>query len=258
MTNPWRLIEEKQYPAAIEEYSRLFSETRRVPFLHNRAIAYLLAGSVREALRDWREAIELTPTHMQPSSHYLFAGVCHWHLGDPRQAVATWEQGLTANYTDAAGGVEVPAILLYAAERLYDAELRAQSLQRLRRLWHGFQKRAQQRKQRSGKSAHDDFVHPGLATWPGPVVPFLLGLITEGEFAGYVHSEGQATLRVRRQCQVDFYSALVVLSRHDTVQFRKGIAKCADNEYGMLEHEYFLARWEVQHGFPEPAFQKVG
>ena len=86
------------------------------------------------------------------------------------------------------------------------------------------------------------------------IVPFLLGRIHTGELDQEAQRPASDILRARFQCQADFYVALRSLREGHTGAFRERMKRCAESSNGALEHEFFLARWEVHHDFPEPAF----
>jgi hypothetical protein len=91
--------------------------------------------------------------------------------------VARWRQGLSAPYTDAAGGVLCPAFLLYAGVRLGDTAVEAEAERLLRGRWRQHKQRVKRGRARTSRQAQQDFVHPGLFSWPGALVPFLVGEI---------------------------------------------------------------------------------
>jgi len=173
MTDPWTLIETGQYEAAISEYSRLYEEKGRKFYLNNRGRAYLLVGNYNAALRDFRHSIETDDPRYRSTGDYVYAGISLWYLNRPDEAIPIWRAGLSAPYTDAAGGVEIPALLLYAGCRLRDFALQTEAVQLLKKHWRNFLRQQKRRAQQS-RPSHEDFVHPGLVAWPGAIVPFLL------------------------------------------------------------------------------------
>src|SRR6185295_10922066 len=124
----------------------------------------------------------------------------------------------------AAGGVELPALLLYAATRLEDKAVERQALQLLKKHLRNFQRRAQRRKQTAeAKTRHDDLIHPGLAAWPGAVVPFLLGECSLEVITRGWRSAQQPVLEARWKCQADFYAGLRGLREGDEAMFRRSM-----------------------------------
>jgi hypothetical protein len=260
MDKAWDLIKNKAYQAAIEEYTQRYLETGSTPELRNRGTAYLLVQNYAAALADAKLTIELTEDRFRNDGDYLRLGTCYWHLNEPTQAVAAWQQGLTMPYTDAAGGVCVPATLLYAGERLNDEELRTRALSILEKHWRNHQRRVKRQRARNLRQTHEDFVHPGLFGWPGAIVPFLLGEIDTEILQEQVNrtAGNSDTLRARYQCQADFYQALGALRQQDWAGFQIFMKRCSDNPVGgLLEDEYYLALWEVKRRYPIPAFQQA-
>jgi len=255
---PWEFVEAGQYQKAIEMYTRMYERDARLSHLFNRGLAYLAAEDYISALEDFKLITVLENPRFLADDDYIFQGICYWYLDQPSEAVEVWRQSLKAPYTDAAGGVERSALLLYAAERLQDRELRKEALGLLRKHWRNHQQRLKRRQKRAelGRKqfTHQDFVHPGLFGWPGVIVPFLLGKVGVSGVQQQVMSAGHEILRGRWQCQADFYIGLRALREEDRAGFEAGMTRCAGSFYGLLEHEYCLARWEVQHSFPEVAF----
>jgi tetratricopeptide (TPR) repeat protein len=227
----WQLRKGGQYMEAIELYTQLYRADGSSSHLRNRGLIYLDIEDYVSALEDFKSALVVEDSRFRGAGDYLFQGVCFWHLNDPDQAVSAWQEGLGALYTDAAGGVEAPAVLLYAAERLHRAELRKESLTVLRKL-----------------------ARRKLRSWPGAIVPFLLEQIDIARLENDINAAGNDTLIGRRRCQADFYIALRALRARDQAAFQAGMIRCATSRYGHLEHETYLARWEVKHQFPDPAY----
>jgi lipoprotein NlpI len=229
--DPWEFVKLGQNQAAINAYSLSYDQDGRPSHLYNRGLVHLIAENYDEALNDFRLVTSLKKSTHMADNDYIYQGVCYWYLNRPSEAVDAWRQSMTAPYTDAAGGVETPALLLYAAERLHDEQLQKEALQLLRK--HARRK---------------------LGAWPGMIVPFLLGKIDAIALSQSVKAARNTTLEGRWQCQADFYVALQALRLDDWEGFRMGMKQCAESSYGLLEQEYYLARWETKRGFPDRAF----
>ncbi len=235
--DPWWLVLDGRYTEALEAYSDLSDPDR--PQLNNRGTIKLLLGDYRSALEDFTQAFDVADPRYRSDGEYLFAGICHWYLGEPSAALERWMDSLSAPYTDAAGGVKRIVLLLYAAERLRDPQLAREMLGRLRR--HRFTK------------------WPGGASpeWPGTVVPFILGRVGPAELEERASSI--PVLAGRRQCQAEFYIGLRYFREGERRIFEERMVRCAESgQYGLLEEEYYLARWEALYGFPDPAFTNAG
>jgi lipoprotein NlpI len=249
MADPWQLIKNKQYEAAVSEYSRLIElHPTRNPNRYNRGTAYLLMKNFNAALEDFNWIIQDSDPRYATTGEFTFAGICCWYLGRPVDALAHWRKGVDAPYRDAAGGVETPALLLYAAERLRDDLLRKESIAMLKELW---RKHSAAQKRKKPHLSHDDLVHPGLVAWPGAIVPFLLNHLDESSFIQKSEESSSDTLRTRHRCAADFYRGVRALRLGDRLGFQSRMKDCVESHYGELEHEFYLARWEVERGFPE-------
>jgi len=231
--DPWQLVKEGYYQQATEIYAKLYSKDGRISHLYNSGLAKILIGDYTAALNDFKIIQETREASSLSDNYYIFQGVCHWYLNSPDKAIDAWQISLTAPYTDAAGGVESPALLLYAAERLNDKQLRKRALSLLRKHY--------RRK---------------LDNWPGAIVPFLLGKINRSDLENAAKAATHENLGKRWQCQANFYIALQGLINGDNAAFRTSMELCSESKHGYLEQEYYLARWETQHNYPVSAFVK--
>ncbi len=220
-----------KFQEAIEVYSRLYELDGRIPSLFGRGTTYLLMGDYAAALADFEQVIATEDPRFLGDTHFLAQGIAYWFLNQPDRTIEVWQQGLKAPYTDAAGGVELPALLLYAAERLSDATLRNKALRLLKKFTKG-RRRA----------------------WPGDVAPFLLGKIDSQELLRDVQARKSERLKGRFQCQADFFIGLRAYIKNDKAAFAQAMLRCSENPNGDLHHEFYLAHWEVERNFPEPAF----
>ncbi len=253
-TDPWTLVVAKRYAEAADEYYRSFAEGGGTVALRGHASALLLASRPAEALPHFRKVIETTEAGRRGDGDFIDLGTCHWYLSQPQQAVAAWRESLTAPYTDAAGGVVPPAVLLYAAARLGDRELEVEAVRLLHGHWKKHQRRVRRGQARTARQAHEDLVHPGLYAWPGALVPFLLGEIDSAELDRAAADNSSDVLRARWQCQADFFAGVRAFREGVWSVFRDRMAKSAASPHGELEHAFCLARWEVASGFPAQPF----
>ncbi len=249
----WEYRLSGEFQKAIEAYTLLYAEEKDPGTLRGRGATHLQAGEYVAALEDFKQAAIQSNPQFRISGHSLMQGICFWYLNQPNEAINMWHQALTANYTDAGGGVIPPAILLYAGERLNDDRLKHEALQIFKKQWRNHQKRVTRRQTPGYKPTHEDFAHQGLFGWPGAVVPYLLGEINTEEFyTPAIKMDGNKTDRWRSQA--DFYLALRAYREGDKKTFQSGMTRCGQSQKGFIENEYFLAKWEVERNFPEPAF----
>lgn len=216
---------------AVEAYSKLYEFDGRPPSLSGRGRTYLLMGNYAAALADFEQAIAIEAPNFLGDSQFLSLGVAHWFLNQPTHSIAAWQRGLNTPYTDAAGGVELPALLLYGAVRLRDALLEKKAIKLL-----------------------EQFATDEKKAWPGSIAPFLLGKIDTQELLSNIKASKSDILRARFQCQADFFIGLRAYIKSDKRTFQEAMIRCSENYYGDLHHEYYLAHWEVKRNFPEPAF----
>ena len=252
--DPWALVTARRYAEAADEYLWRFADGGGTFELRGHAKALLLAGRPAEALSNFRKVIEATEIQQRGDGDFIDVGICHWYLRQPEQAVVAWREGLTAAYTDAAGGVVSPAILLYAATRLENVVLAEEALRLLRGHWRKQQRRNRRGPAKSAYQAHEDRVHPGLYAWPGALVPFLLGKIGVAEFDHAAANSPSDILRARWKCQADFAAGVRALQEGNLSEFRDRMANSAVSPHGELEHEFCLARFEVANGFKAQPF----
>jgi hypothetical protein len=252
--SPWTLVMARRYDEAADEYARSYATGGGTFALRGQAKALLLAGRPAEALLHFREVIEATETKLRGAGDFIDVGTCHWYLRQPQEAVVAWRESLTTPYTDAAGGVVPPAVLLYAAARLADSDLEADAARLLRSHLKKHQRRVRRGQATTARQAHEDFVHPGLFSWPGALVPFLLGEIGTEELDHAAAKSASDVLRSRWQCQADFVAGIRAMRENRQSAFRDRMTKSASSPHGELEHEFCLARWEVASGFPAHPF----
>lgn len=252
--DPWSLVSAQRYAEAAEAYLRCFAEGGGPFALRGRAKALLLAGRSAESLQAFLQVIEMTEPEHRGDGDFIDVGICQWYLGQPAEAVAVWRQGLSAPYTDAAGGVVCPAFLLYAGVRLKNDRLDAKAVRILRGHWSKHLRRVRQGPAKTARQAHEDLVHAGLCSWPGVLVPFLLGQISEPELDEAASCTPSDVLRSRWHCQADFFAGVRALQEGNDESFRERMSRCAARPGGELEHEFCLARWEVANDFPAKPF----
>lgn len=233
--NAWQLRITGHYAQAIAIYTEHYQATGDPVHLYNRGSIYVEIGEYARALDDFELLRSIKAPAYWTDGESMYQGICCWYLDQPGRAVDFWKRGLDAPYTDAAGGVRLPSILLYAGLRLNDSLLQKESLKILRK-----------------------HMRRKLGAWPGPIVPFLLGTIDQPELLRRMQPEQYHERLVGRwQCQAHFYIAVHALQHDDQAGFQQQCRHCAASLYGRLEHEYYLARWEIQRKILFPAFDET-
>ncbi len=193
----------------------------------NLGTALLCLGRYEEALQTYLGCIESDRQKwLLCDGDFLMAGFCLWCQGRAAQAVETWREGWKTPYTDAAGGVIVPAVLFYAALKLHDQVLRREAIQKLKKRW-----------------------KPKLEQiWPGPISGFLLRAIPPEDFVSNRTFQNE-TLENRRACQAFFWAGVRCLDEQDPEGARSFFVRSSQvRDPGgahLLELEFFLACHEV-------------
>lgn len=227
-SDPWTLIRFGELEAAHKLLTADVKQMPRdVPTRMNRGICQLAMADYEGALSDFRQVSMLSP---DSDAGALMSGVTLWRLGRLGEAILEWRQGCEATITDAAGGIEAPALLLFAAVRTQDKELEHESTMRLRKRWKS--KLAQR--------------------WPGPIAGYLLTKVEERAFL-INQTFLNPVLEARRQCKTSFWIGIqhLRLSGQDdyVARLQAAIKDESDPELRsiMLEQEYWLAKAEIEH-----------
>src|SRR5215208_4203760 len=109
------LVDQGRWEKAIAALTLEIEQDNSDPISHfNRGTCALGAHRLKKALADFRRADELSADN---DLYPAFIGIALWWLGEGHDAVKLWEAALTRPYTDEAGGVEIPALLLFASQR---------------------------------------------------------------------------------------------------------------------------------------------
>jgi lipoprotein NlpI len=221
----WKLMEQGQFELA---YARLSDKMAKDPnnmshYLYNRALCLLLLNNAEEALIDFQKYVELRP---ETDAGYIGAGIALWWLNHRQEAVKIWQSAVNSKYTDAAGGVQVPALLFFAASQLSDVilEKKARSLLRLR--WHRQSERI----------------------WPAPVAGFILGQIDKDYFLSQALQSN--ALRARRLSKAYFWIGLYCYRQGDLDSYKSHLGESLSLGK-IIEPEYYLAKYELHRIGPE-------
>lgn len=225
--DPWRYIKEGHFQQAIDLYNHMSPDKITSITLANRAAAYLCARDYEGAARDYAALIQ---RDAMSEEGYSGLAVCRWCQRRPKEAIELWRAGLGAVYTDAAG-VSIPGRLFYAGARLHDASVIREAKEHLR-------KRMRRKT---------------VSNWPGAIAPYVLNKVSAADFeqAARVLVTSDVLLQ-RHLCQYHFYRGARGFSDADQPSFERHMRACAASGYGFLEHEYYLATWEVEQGFVDP------
>ena len=114
----WDLIEMEKFQEACVRADSEFQSKGDIFPLRNKVFALLQLDKFDDTIRLSKQIIDLTKG--STDSDFIFCGVAHWLAREPESAIKVWKAGLSAKYTDAAGGVEIPMLLLFAAVKTRD------------------------------------------------------------------------------------------------------------------------------------------
>jgi len=216
----WELIIQKKFNEACIVADQEYNTSKSLFHLNNKIIALLNLKKYEEALKLSLEVIGLTNADYKSDADNISAGIAYWLLDRPNDAIEMWRSGLNAKYTDAAGGVEIPALMYYASVVNNDKALEKEAVKILKR----------------------KLKLKASVNFPGSIAGYLLGNIDEEEL---LLSYGPfSNLKDRVQSKSYFYIAVKSLKNGDKNKFYENLEKCVSFE-SYLEMEYFLAVGEL-------------
>jgi hypothetical protein len=219
-SNVWDLIHQGRFGEACILADTEFQETESLLVLRIKIFALLQLGRLDESIAMSEKIIGLT--NRNTDSDFIFFGVARWLQGQTDAAVAAWRSGLTSTYTDAAGGVEIRLLLLFAAISNHDSSLEKEALGKL---------------ELAGKSKR-------ISDWPGPIVSYMLGVLSEEALISKISK--QPILRKKQECQSDFYIAVKRLKSRDWIGYKAKLQGCLSHgPASYVKHEFYLAKAEL-------------
>jgi hypothetical protein len=216
----WDLIQSGQYEEACRVADLEFHRTSSLLPLRNKVRALLRLGRHSDAAKLCDEIISLSPFTVD--ADFIFRGVSDWLDGREQDAIAAWHAGEDTQYSDAAGGVEIPLLLLFAAIKRKDPSLRKSTEAMLNKLC---------KRRRVGN-------------WPGPLAHFVLGKIDERSLLAAMKEP--PVLQERQSCQGEFYIGAKRFASGDANGYAEYLARsCSHGPAGLLIHEFYLADAEL-------------
>lgn len=219
MASIWQLIKDGHYREACTLADTEYGQQKDALCLRNKVLALLCLGEFEESLQTSQTIIDLTKG--TTDSDFIFQGVAHWLSGADGKAIVSWKNGLNCSYTDAAGGIEIPVLLYYAAARKGDATLADESLKLL-----------------SSK------LDPAIRQWPAPIGAYLLGQITKEDVATAISQN--AVLKAKQQCQACFAFGVKELASRNKDSALSCFCEAAGlGPVTLARHEIYLARNEM-------------
>jgi hypothetical protein len=200
-------------------------------------VGYLFAGKYEAAWTHFDVSISADREAGRPTTtfHYGMAGVAKWCLNEPEEAVAKWREGLRCEFTDWAGGAEIPLLMYFASaarpEMFPKLRVEAEKL---------LTKRAN---------------HHLIQNWPGPLAEFVLGRIDERVLRSKCQQEDEDDTKLYNWL-ADFYAGVAELVRGEKKRWLSAIRTIAEvarpdrssHDYflsSIWQEEFFLARHEA-------------
>jgi lipoprotein NlpI len=187
--------------------------------INNLGVGYLCVGEPEKAQKLFREAIAINP-EVEAGYHWL--GVAQWISREFKDAVTAWVASLDCSYRDAAGGMQTPLILYYAAccqPELYP----------LSRALHLISERS---------------TSPHAKLWPGPLGSFLLQKLDAETLRQYARSRTKQRA-TRYLAQAAFYTGVAAFASGDVSAFLAAMRDCAIASQSESLLERYLARHEL-------------
>jgi hypothetical protein len=215
----WKLVESGRYAEAIAQFQRDFDQDHEAPSIFNMGVAQICSGDAAAAIKSFDSLLDRSEVG---TSNYAMSGVARWILGRRAESVRLWKEGMKCKYADAAGGMELPLLLYYAAVR----DPSAMSLRDARAMVTKASK------------------HPWADSWPGPLGAYVTGRITEALLRQEAVFDEQDVMRAQ-QAQVDFYVGVKALEKGESENFTRQMVHCAAVPRWHLENEFHLAQHEV-------------
>jgi lipoprotein NlpI len=220
MPSVWDLIQLGKFDEACTLADSEFKQNGDVFPLRNKIFALLQLNKFDESIRLSEQIIESTDGNADRD--FIFLGVAHWCKDQRDLAVQAWKSGLHTQYTDAAGGVEVALLLLFASAITQDEKLEKEALSLVKK---------------ASKSKR-------MINWPGPLADYMLGKISEEALRSRV--DAQPILHEKQTCQADFYVAISRFLSSDKKAFQDRLTACAKvSPHCYTKPELYLAKAEL-------------
>ena len=215
----WDLMTEGKF---VDAHKLLSDQIKNNPekkhrYLYNRALCLLNLRQPEKALLDFSDLIASKP---ESASGYIGAGVSSWWLNRTNDSIAYWRKALDVKYSDAAGGVEPPALLLLTAIRLKKPELEKEAINLLRKL----------------------IGQKPVTRWPGAIGSFLMGRIDYSVF--YASASSPTNMISRKLCKFYFWVAINSFREGNFEDYFHNLNLSIQTN-SILEYEYYLAMFEA-------------
>lgn len=237
MENPWKHLRYGNADEGIKILRDAHSHALLPTHIMELGVAYLWIGDYHAASEHFQQAIKREP--LLHTAYYAMAGVAFWCIEQPGAAVRIWHAGLGAHFSEGAGGIQLPLLMLAASI------LRPGSFSK--------EEAATIVKER----IEDPVRKSWLKNWPGRLAEFALGLTDKAGVTQQSRSKREDETRYR-QWQADFYVNVIEYGRGNIaeMELKEAMQRISDisrpewsEERGFLSllwsKEFFIARYEA-------------
>jgi hypothetical protein len=213
----WKQIKGGKKKEIVERLKKRVKRNPSWPSLMDLGLAHLVGNDLHEACCVFDQLIEKEP---QFSANFEYKGLCHWLMNNRKESVGAWQKGLKCQYTDAAGGMQIPLLLFFASVRhppTFDQQKAEHLIKKI-----------------LTKDWADD--------WPAPLGKYLLEMI---DYQQLVECGKEYDYVRTKDLRVVFYHGVMALKKDDVVEFKYRMQECSKITGLDCEYEYLLACHEA-------------
>jgi tetratricopeptide (TPR) repeat protein len=216
----WELVEDGRFREGLPFLERAFAVRRWPASLNAIGIAKLGLEDYDGASESFNYVLQNSPREAE--SNYIYVGLCEWCRNRPQRAVEIWQNGIGSQYADAAGGMSIPLLLIFAGAVLNDSAVPELA-----------EREIMGRMEKFGNN------------WPAPLAKYMLGMISRSDVEDYITSRTQA-LQKRYFPLFEFYRGVAALRTGDGTAYREALADFTSETHHRICPEWFLARHELR------------
>ena len=217
----WELIQGGYFEQACQKADLEYDQTKDILPLRNKVYALFHLEKYEEIISLTYELIKLR--NGETDTDFIFCGIAHWLIDEKIEAIKLWQRAEQSIYKDAAGGMDIEAILYFASIKIGDSVLKSVVVKKIKKLL------------KSKRSVN----------WPGPLGYYLLEEIGDNSLLSFVSNV--PILRERHLCQAYFVMAIKELEKGNIHGYSEKLRECIN--YGpsaYLEQIYYLAKGELR------------
>jgi hypothetical protein len=221
----WEEFMNKPSAECITLFENEYKRTGDLPTLYNHNLVLMDINEWRTARENFK--IIIRKSEYSCDAYLIRMGMIDWFAGNIASAIDFWNQACNAEFTDSIGAIDGPLVLWYAGRYLKDKKLLGDSQKKLKKFW----KVTDYRK---------------IVKWPGTIAiaGFLLDQVPGDDFLVKWKWLAAEALEHRRLCRTHFWIGIKLLEQNAEQAIRHFKAAYSANKIGILQYEYFLAKWE--------------